>query len=311
MSQTAFIFPGQGSQAVGMGKSIAEADDHAARVFNHANEILGFDLSGICFEGPAERLEATDIQQPAILVTSAALWAALTEGGQKDISLQAAAGLSLGEYTALYVAGALEFEDAVRLVFKRGQFMQEAAQAFPGSMVSIMGLSPDAVAELCGQAAEGEVLTPANYNCPGQIVISGTKSACARAVRVVEQSGTGRAVPLKVAGAFHSDLMKPAAEKLKAELDSTDFASPLVPVISNVETTAHGSAERIRDLLYRQVFSPVRWQASIEFLIRDGIERFVEVGPGRVLTGMMRKIDRSKAAASISNHASLGQHVAA
>ncbi len=311
MSKTTFIFPGQGSQLVGMGRDLAEANDHAARVFNQANEILGFDLSGICFHGPPERLAATDIQQPAILVTSAALWAALTEGGKQDLPFDVAAGLSLGEYTALFVAGSLQFSDAVRLVHNRGRFMQEAAEAAPGGMVSIMGLPVDDVGELCRQASEGDVLTPANYNCPGQIVISGTKSACARAVKLVDQSGNGRAMALNVAGAFHSDLMRPAAEKLKTELDQTDFAPPRVRVIANVDVSDHGSAAHIRDLLYRQVFSPVRWQASIERLAQDGIERFVEVGPGRVLTGLMRKINRKKTAVNVSTAESLEQFVTA
>lgn len=311
MSQTAFIFPGQGSQVVGMGKDLAEANDHAARVFNEANEILGFDLSGICFDGPPERLAATDIQQPAILVTSAALWAAFTDGGKLDIPITAAAGLSLGEYAALFVAGSLQFPDAVRLVHNRGRYMQEAAEAVPSGMVSMIGLEPDAVHELCQQAAEGEVLTPANYNCPGQIVISGARSACMRAVKLVDESGVGRAVALKVSGAFHSELMRPAAEKLKAELDQTDFTPPRMPVISNVDVSPHGSADEIRNLLYRQVFNPVRWQESIERLAQDGIERFVEVGPGRVLTGLMRKIDRKKTAVNVSTADSLEQFVAA
>ncbi len=311
MSKTAFIFPGQGSQLVGMGKDLAEVNDHAARVFNQANEILGFDLSGTCFDGPPERLAATDIQQPAILVTSAALWAALTDGGKQDVPFDVAAGLSLGEYTALFVAGSLQFSDAVRLVHHRGRFMQEAAEAVPGGMVSILGLPADDVDELCRQAADGDVLTPANYNCPGQIVSSGTKSACDRAVKLVDQSGGGRAVALNVAGAFHSELMRPAAEKLKAELDQTDFAPPRVPVIANVDVSNHGSADGIRDLLYRQVFNPISWQASIEHLAQDGVERFVEVGPGRVLTGLMRKIDRKKTAVNVSTAESLEQFVTA
>ncbi len=311
MSKTAFIFPGQGSQSVGMGKDLAEANEHAARVFDQANEILGFDLSGICFEGSPERLAATDIQQPAILVTSAALWAALTDGGNQDVPFDAVAGLSLGEYTALFVAGSLQFSDAVRLVHNRGRFMQEAAEAAPGGMVSIMGLPAEEVDELCQQAVEGDVLTPANYNCPGQIVISGTRSACDRAVKLVDESGKGRAIALKVAGAFHSELMRQAAEKLKTELDRTDFAPPRVPVIANVDVSVHGSADQMRDLLYRQVCSPVRWQASIERLVQDGIEKFVEVGPGRVLTGMMRKIDRKKTAINVSTAESLEQFVTA
>ncbi len=311
MSKTAFIFPGQGSQLAGMGKDLVEVSDHAARVFNQANEILGFDLSGICFEGPPERLEATDIQQPAVLVTSAAFWMALTDGGRREAAFEATAGLSLGEYTALYAAGSLRFEDAVRLVYKRGQFMQEAVKAAPGGMVSIMGLEPDEVAKLCRRAADGEVLTPANFNCPGQIVISGAKAACDRAVRIIEADGKGRAMVLKVAGGFHCELMKPAADKLKAELEQTDLGRPAVPVISNVDVTPHVSAAEIRDILYRQVFSPVRWQSSVEKMIADGIDRFVEVGPGRVLTSLMRKIDRNKTAVNISSAESLKQFVAA
>lgn len=300
MPETAFIFPGQGAQRVGMGKDLAEASPLAARVFEQANEILGFDLSRLCFDGPADRLEATDIQQPAIFVTSWAFWTALNDGGEAP-GFSATAGLSLGEYTALCASGSLGFDDAVRLVYKRGQYMQEAAQAVPSGMVSVVGLECEEVAELCVQAAEGEILTPANFNCPGQIVISGSKPACARAVQIVESAGKGRAIVLKVAGAFHSELMKPAAEKLNVELERTDFAIPKIPVISNVDATAHGSADQIRSSLYRQVFSPVRWQSSVEKMIADGIERFVEVGPGRGLTGMMRKIDRNKTAVNISS----------
>ena len=295
---------------VGMGKDLAQTNEHAARMFEQANEILGFDLSGLCFDGPAERLEATDIQQPAILATSAAIWAAMTDGGERTLLPSAVAGLSLGEYTALYVAGSLQFADALRLVHQRGKFMQQAAEAAPGGMVSILGLAANEVDELCRRAAEDQVLAPANYNCPGQIVISGAKSACERARRLVDESGKGRAVVLKVAGAFHSGLMRPAAEKLKIELNRTDFAVPSVPVVSNVDVTRHGSAEQIREALYRQVFKPVRWQAVVEKIVGEGIERFVEVGPGRVLTGLMRKIARSKTAVNVSGAESLEKYAA-
>lgn len=295
---------------VGMGKDLAQANEHAARIFEQANDILGFDLSALCFDGPAERLEATDVQQPAILTTSAAIWAAMTDGGKRTLASSAVAGLSLGEYTALYVAGSLQFADALKLVHQRGKFMQEAAEASPGGMVSILGLAAEDVAELCRRAAEGEVLAPANYNCPGQIVISGAKSACERACQLIEESGKGRAVTLKVAGAFHSDLMRPAAEKLKIELSRTDFAVPTIPVVSNVDVTPHGSVEQIREALYRQVFKPVRWQAVVEFIVGDGAERFVEVGPGRILTGLMRKIARSKTAVNVSSAESLEKYTA-
>lgn len=305
MEQTAYIFPGQGAQAVGMGKDVAEASDDAAEVFNRANRVLGFDLAEVCFTGPAERLEETDIQQPAILVTSIALWAALTRGGRDVPPFAAAAGLSLGEYTALYVAGAVSFEDAVRLVYRRGQLMQASAEAAPSGMVSILGLSADEVQAICRQAADGDVLQPANFNCPGQIVVSGHRAACERAVRIVE-SGKGKAVMLKVAGAFHSELMRPAAEQLRIELAQTRFRTPRVPVLSNVDVLPHGDCADIRDALYRQVFSPVRWQASIEGLITYGIEMFMEVGPGRTLTGMMRKIDRTRKAVNVSGAESVG-----
>jgi len=308
MAKSAIIFPGQGSHVVSMGKDLVEISDHATSVFNQANEILGFDLANLCFEGPAEKLEATDIQQPAILVTSVAYWRALTRGGQEVLDFYATAGLSLGEYTALHIAGSLSFEDAVRLVHQRGRFMQEASTAQPSGMVSVMGMEPDEVQSLCQEASQGQVLQPSNFNCPGQIVISGDRSACERAANLVEQRGTGKAIILKVAGAFHSALMEPAADKLKSELVCTAFSQPRVPVISNVDAQPHGNEQTIRDALYRQVISPVLWQASIEHLIDQGVDTFVEVGPGRSLTGMMRKIDRKKTAVNISSAGSLEKY---
>ncbi len=305
MGETAIIFPGQGSQSVGMGKDVFQNDPHAAALFERANKVLGFDLATICFEGPESRLEETDIQQPAILVTSLAIWSVLTKGGQETPTFEAAAGLSLGEYTALHAAGALSFEDAVRLVRRRGEFMQESARAVSSGMVSIMGMEPADVETLCRECAQEAVLQPANFNCPGQIVISGEKAACERAVRAVESSGQGKAVMLKVAGAFHSELMRPAAEKLCVELDKTNFSESRVPVFANVNTEPHGRSAEIRELLYRQMTSAVRWQATIERLIRQGFDRFVEVGPGRVLTGLMRKIDRQVTAVNVSTWESL------
>ncbi len=290
---------------MGMGRDVVACSPRAAEIFKQANEVLGFDLQTLCFEGPAEKLEQTDVQQPAILVTSLALWAALSEAGA-DLSMTCTAGLSLGEYTALHVAGAIEFEDAVRLVHRRGQYMQEAAVASVSGMVSVLGIEPDDVTALCAEAAEGQVLVPANFNCPGQIVVSGETEACDRLVAIVE-SGRGKAIKLKVAGAFHSPLMQPAADRLKADLASTTFSTPLTPVIANVDATAHVDADCIRQRLFEQVFSPVRWQSSVEGMIGDGIEEFVEVGPGRSLTGMMRKIDRKKKAVNISTAETLEQ----
>lgn len=305
MGKTAYIFPGQGAQSVGMGRDVVEASPAAADVFERASAVLGFDLAEICFNGPAERLEETDVQQPAILVTSVALWSALHSASGEVPAPAAAAGLSLGEYTALHLAGAIGFEDAVRLVYRRGQLMQEAATAVPSGMVSILGLEPDEVEALCAQAAEGQVLQPANFNCPGQIVVSGERAACERVVRLVE-AGRGKAVPLKVAGAFHSELMRPAAEGLKAELAHTPLRSPRWPVLSNVDVRPHLDPEDIREALYRQVFSPVRWQACVRALIEYGVDTFTEVGPGRSLTAMMRKIDRTRQAVNISGVESLG-----
>jgi [acyl-carrier-protein] S-malonyltransferase len=292
-----------------MGRDVAAASGAARQVYERASSVLGFDLAGLCFDGPAERLEQTDVQQPAILVTSLALWAALQERGVAD-GFDFAAGLSLGEYTALHVCGAVAFEDVVRLVHQRGCYMQEAARASASGMVSLMGLEPGDVEQLCREAARGQVLQPANFNCPGQIVVSGDASACDRLVAAVE-AGRGKAVKLKVAGAFHSPLMQPAAVRLQAALAATAFGPARPPVLSNVDARPHGTADQIRDRLQRQLCSPVRWQECIERLIAEGIEEFVEIGPGRTLTGMMRKIDRGKTAINVSTAESLEQYLAA
>ncbi len=298
MGRAAVIFPGQGAQFVGMGKDVFASSKRAAEVFEKANELLGFDLKTICFEGPEEKLECTDIQQPAILVTGIAYMEALSERGNLEAEFQATGGLSLGEYTALYFAGSLSFEDAVKLVRKRGELMQAAAEANPSSMVSLIGADEAKAEELCQKAAQGEVLVPANLNCPGQVVISGAKGACARAVELADEVGC-RAVALKVAGAFHSPLMQSAADELGQVLASTTINEPRIPVLSNVTSDYHSSPDSIRELLQKQVTSPVRWQASVERLLGEGYDRFVEAGPGRVLTGMMRKIDRKAPTANV------------
>ncbi len=305
MSKTAIIFPGQGAQLVGMGADVAASNPEAASVFSRANAVLGFDLQALCFEGPAERLEATDIQQPAILVTSIALLTAL--GNRAEVARQAAAtaGLSLGEYTALYFAGSLSFEDAVTLVRRRGCLMQEAAEAHDSGMVSLIGADEAKAQALCEQAAEGDVLVPANLNCPGQVVVSGSSAACNRALTVAETLGM-RAVPLKVAGAFHSPLMQAAADQLGEVLAATEIRPPEIPVLSNVTAEPHGDPDSIRGLLRRQVTSPVRWQACVKRMLADGCDQFLEIGPNRVLTGMMRKIARKAKAASINSQESIG-----
>lgn len=299
MGKTAVIFPGQGSQAVGMGQDVAETSARAAKVFARANEVLDFDLRQYCFEGPAEQLERTDIQQPAIFVTSVAIWEALLEKGLAPEKFCASAGLSLGEYTALTTAGSMEFDDALRLVHRRGQLMQQAALASPSGMVSLIGADEDAAVKLCERASQGEVLSPANFNCPGQIVISGAKSACQRAVEMASEFDC-RAIPLKVSGAFHSALMQPAADQLGEVLRETPVRDPRIPVIANVTAEPHTGPDNIRLLLQNQVVQPVRWQESIERLIEQGVETFVEVGPGRVLTGLMKKINRKVPTVNVS-----------
>lgn len=297
---TAAIFTGQGAQLVGMGKDVAERFPAAADTYHQADQILGFALSRLCFDGPPERLNATDIQQPAIFVTSVALYrAALDAGKIQAAQFGAMGGLSLGEYTALHLAESLPFADALRLVYRRGQLMQHACEQAAGGMVSLMGMDEAAALTLCERVAHAGRVRPANFNCPGQIVISGDADACTAAAALAEEFG-GKAIPLKVAGAFHSELMRPAAEALKADLSAANIRPPRVKVVANVDAAYHGDAEGIRESLYRQVFNPVRWQACVERLIADGADTFVEISPGRVLSGLMRKIDRTKKTMNIS-----------
>ena len=308
MSKTAIIFPGQGAQVVGMGKDVAEVSTAAREVFREADEILGFKLSDVCFEGPAERLNATDMSQPALFVTSVAIWRALeSQGTIAEWGPEAMAGLSLGEYTALHLAGWIEFPDCLRLVAERGRLMQAASEATCGGMVSVMGLEGEAeVNGLCKAAASGEVLAPANFNCPGQIVISGSNTACERAVAMAEDFGA-RAVKLTVAGAFHSPLMESAVEGLKSALGSVEITRGQIGVVSNVSADYHADPDGVRDLLREQVARPIRWQNSMERLMRDGFDRFIEIGPGRVLTGLMRKINRAVTTLNFSTAASFAQ----
>lgn len=296
----AAIFPGQGSQEVGMGQDVAGQFPAAAETFAQADQVLGFGLSQLCFEGPADKLNATDIQQPAIFTTSVAIFrAALDAGLFKADQFGYMAGLSLGEYTALHLAGAMSFEDALRLVHKRGQLMQRAAEASPGGMVSLMGLDESQTLALCERVADKGRIGPANFNCPGQIVISGDKSACDAAAGLAEEFG-GRAIPLDVAGAFHSELMRPAADALRETLAATEIEPPRCKVVSNVDVELHDEPDVIRESLYRQVFNPVRWQACVEHMIAAGAGGFWEVGPKRVLTGLNRKIDRKAKTTNIS-----------
>ena len=305
MGKRALLFPGQGAQAVGMGRDVCEAFPVARERFDQADSILGFSLSKVCFEGPADSLAATDVSQPAIFVTSVALmevWR--SEGPGKGLELGATAGLSLGEYTALWAAGSLAFEDGVRLTRRRGELMQAAADANPSTMVSIMGLDEEQVKNICDAASEAGIISPANFNCPGQIVVSGTKAACAQALDMAEAEG-GRAVELDVAGAFHSPLMAGAAQGLEAELERIQLAPPGVPVVANVTGEYHGAeAAGIRALLVRQLTECTLWQKSMERLLADGYDAFVEIGPGRVLRGLMKRIDRKASFSNVNNASS-------
>lgn len=300
--KTAFLFPGQGAQAVGIGAEIAHAFPAAAQVFEKANEIVGFDLSGVCFEGPAEQLNSTTVSQPAIFTTSVAILEVLrTEPATRAMHPDVTAGLSLGEYTALYAAGLIGFEDALRLVHRRGQAMQAAADATEGAMVSIIGLDDETVHRLCEEAGEGELLEPVNFNCPGQIVISGDKRACRIAKELAVKCGAIKAVRLEVAGAFHTEMMSSAAEALGEALADCEIAEPSqTQTIANVDAEYYQSSKKIKEGLVKQLTQPILWQKCMERLLADGVETFYEIGPGRILTGLMRRINRKTKVVNIS-----------
>lgn len=292
MSQIAFLFPGQGAQHIGMGKSIAEKYPAAKALFDQANQILGYDLAQICFNGPAEKLDTTEISQPAIYVTSLACLEVLKADQPQIVeSCVLTAGLSLGEYTALVFAGAMSFEDGLRVVQKRGQAMQAASDATESGMVSILLLDREKVQELCDQASDVGPIQIANNLCPGNIVVSGAKKACQK-IAELAPAANGRAIPLTVAGAFHTDIMKPADQQLAAALANVELQTPRIPVISNVDARPHSEAAEIRDILVRQVLNPVLWEDSMRFLMADGITQMYEIGPGKVLKGLMKRIDR-------------------
>lgn len=293
MSKIAFLFPGQGAQTVGMGSQAAESIPAARRLYDRANDILGYDLARLCFEGPAEELDSTVVSQPALFVTSlAAIELLRSRSPEIVLSCQATAGLSLGEYTALVFAGAMEFEDALRVVAVRGDAMQEASDTTPSGMVSILGLERAQVEDLCEKAGAGDTLQIANLLCPGNIVISGTNAACERAAELATAAGAMKAVPLAVAGAFHTPIMQSAVERLAEALAAATIIRPTIPVISNVDAQSHFDPQEIRQLLMQQVVSPVRWEDSLRYLLADGYDQFYEVGPGRVLRGLLKRLDR-------------------
>jgi len=302
MGKVAFIFPGQASQYSGMGKELAEKYPASRAIFDEADKALGFSISKICFEGAEEELKLTENTQPAILTVSvAALWAL----SEKRIGADFVVGHSLGEYSALVAAGSLNFVDAVRLVHNRGKYMQEAVPAGQGAMAAILGLSPAVVADACKRAAEGGVCSAANLNSPEQTVISGDAAAVKRAVEIASQLGAKRAVMLPVSAPFHSALMLPAQEKLEKDLRATTFAAPHVPVVTNVDADTIETGDEARDALIRQVSMPVRWEESMRLLLDEGVTTFIEVGPGRVLTGLMRQIERSVTTLNVEDEKSL------
>jgi [acyl-carrier-protein] S-malonyltransferase len=293
LSKIAFLFPGQGAQSVGMGRQLAESLPAARALFDRANQFLGYDLAKLCFEGPAESLDSTVHSQPALFVASlAAVEMLKAENPAAVETCQAAAGLSLGEYTALVFAGVMSFEDGLRVVQTRGQAMQDAADRAPSGMVSILGLDRSAVEALCGQAAQGELLQVANMLCPGNIAVSGMKAACARVAEMAPGAGAMRAVPLAVAGAFHTSIMQPAVDRLRAALENVPMHRPRIEVVSNVDARAHDDPQEIRRLLVQQVVSPVLWEDSQRALLASGCDEFYEVGPARVLRGLLKRIDR-------------------
>jgi [acyl-carrier-protein] S-malonyltransferase len=302
LQSVAFLFPGQGSQAVGMGKELADKYPVARETFDEADEALGYPLSQLCFEGPEEKLKLTEITQPAILTASVAAWRVLRE---KGVNPSFVAGHSLGEYSAHVAAGTVSFADAVRTVRNRGKYMQEAVPVGAGAMAAILGMAAEQVTAVCADAAQGEVCEPANINSAEQIVISGHAAAVERAAKLANERGAKRAIMLSVSAPFHCSLMKPAQDRLAADLQSLRFQAPGTPVVCNVDAALVDDADRARDALVRQVTGAVRWDASMRLLIAKGVQTFVEVGPGKVLCGLVRQIDRSKACSNVGDEASL------
>jgi [acyl-carrier-protein] S-malonyltransferase len=301
-SPVAFLFPGQGSQAPGMGRELAELYPVARQTFQEADDALGFALSQLCFAGTEDQLKMTEITQPAILTVSVAVCRVLKE---KGITPQYVAGHSLGEYSAHVAAGTLTFADAVRTVHNRGKYMQEAVAAGEGAMAAILGMEIAPLSEVCAEAAQGETVSPANINSPGQIVISGHQKAVERAAELAKQRGAKRAIMLQVSAPFHCALMQPAQDLLARDLQALQFQDHQIPVIANIDAEPKTSADASREALIRQVTGAVAWAPSMEKLIQLGVKTFVEAGPGKVLCGLMRQIDRSQTCMNVEDEASL------
>jgi len=292
VSKIAFLFPGQGAQHVGMGATIAERYPVAGSLFERANDILGYDLKKICLEGPADELDSTVISQPGLFVTSLACLEMLrADSPDVVLACEMTAGLSLGEYTALVFAGAMTFEDGLRLVQRRGEAMQQAADATPSGMVSALLLEREQVEDIRKEASTSGVLEIANILCPGNIVLSGENAACERAADLITKAG-GKAVPLAVAGAFHTKIMEPSDARLAEALAGVPIKKPEIPLVSNVDAAVHEEPDEIREILVRQVISPVLWDDSIRTMLNAGVDEFYEIGPGRVLRGLLKRINR-------------------
>ncbi len=293
----AFVFPGQGAQFTGMGKDLYESNAKAKELFDKANEILGFDITKIMFEGSAEELKQTKVTQPAVFLHS--VISAICLGDEFDAEMTA--GHSLGEFSALVAAGALSFEDGLKLVSKRAMAMQKACEAAPSTMAAIIGLSDDVIEKVCAEvSSEGNIVVPANYNCPGQLVISGNIDAVNAACEKLKEAGAKRALVLPVGGAFHSPLMQPAKDELQAAIEATEFSNPRIPVYQNVDAKAHTDAAEIKQNLIAQLTAPVKWTYEVKQMMADGATDFVECGPGKALQGMILKIAKGVEGISIS-----------
>ncbi len=299
----AYLFPGQGSQHAGMGKELADNFAVARQVFEEANDALGFDLAALCFNGPEDDLKLTANTQPAILTTSVAALRVLS--AETGLVPSFAAGHSLGEYSALVCAGGLAFADAVRVVRQRGTFMQEAVPVGTGSMAAILGLGLDDLAVVCSDAAQGQVVAPANFNSDGQVVIAGHTEAVDRAIVLAKEKGAKRAMPLPVSAPFHCSLMIPAGERLATVLNGIDVGEMTLPVITNVEAAPNQDSARVRELLVKQVSAPVRWQETIASMVELGVDRYVEIGPGKVLSGLAKRMAKGSTVQNVQNVADL------
>lgn len=303
MTKIAVVFPGQGSQTLGMLADLAAAYPIVEETFAEASSALGYDLWQLVQQGPAEELNKTWQTQPALLAASVAIWRVWQQqNGTQPVLM---AGHSLGEYSALVCAGVLDFKQAISLVELRGKLMQEAVPAGTGAMYAIIGLDNDAIAKACEESAQGQVVSPVNFNSPGQVVIAGNKEAVERAGAACKAAGAKRALPLPVSVPSHCALMKPAADKLAVALENVTFSAPQYPVVNNVDVKVETSAEAIRSALVRQLYSPVRWTESVEFMAEQGVEQLVEVGPGKVLTGLTKRIVDTLTAAAVNDTASL------